>query len=749
MVTDSLRFTAARYIDRENAFLLTNSWGYSGRGGSRTVRVGRWRLDGGAPEIFYHTDELVRYLMYKDDRERVKPEAMAFSEDGKQVLLARGDSAVLYDLGGKWLAGVRDAGGRIKAVALSPDGKRLVTGADSGALLWETKTATARQLPNTNNTVFVSFAHDNKHLLTASPNISKEEEGCDVRIWNDSGREVFSLNLPSLLKSAVYAPDSKSLLLTTVDSTLRFDYASPENDGGFTVPGKAIAATFSPNGRQFLVGFSNNAIKLWDVDNPQPKAEFGGHTGPVTALAFSPDGKTILTGSRDKTARLWTLDGTPLMVFKGHVNELNYVGFSEDGSRIFTGAADGTVREWVMPTTEFRGHLNAINLVAVSPDGDRLLTGSVDTTAILWDKSGRIRKKFPFADQVASVAFSPDNRLVAAASQNSAWVWAKDDTVLREFSGHTDVVQALLFSPGSNKLLTASDDNRVILWNVKDGRAMDTLLQEAGVVSLAFTPDGSKVLTGNRNGEIFRWSLQNKDGHRQRFGEKDITLRHGQIVYAIAVSPDGENFLTGSGDSTACLWNKNGVKLKTFSHGDEVESVAFSPDGTKFLTGSWDGKARVWSRDGTLLMTYSVPDKVRSVAFTPDSRNVFVGSADGIARLFRAQSIEEFFQRNEIGLQKATQMVVEGLWQERGRDRSLRFLLNQSGEQLLARVFVNGRFSGLGRGRIKERMLNMDLVVLGKSVKVEVEVSPDGELLNGTYAIESEAAIPIQMAKKR
>ncbi len=64
----------------------------------------------------------------------------------------------------------------------------------------------------------------------------------------------------------------------------------------------------------------------------------------------------------------------------------------------------------------------------------------------------------------------------------------------------------------------------------------------------------------------------------------------------MAFSPDGQTALTGSGDSTARLWDvptgqPRGPALK---HDGGVIAVAFSPDGQTALTGSWDKTARLW-----------------------------------------------------------------------------------------------------------------------------------------------------------
>src|SRR5262245_298282 len=77
-----------------------------------------------------------------------------------------------------------------------------------------------------------------------------------------------------------------------------------------------------------------------------------------------------------------------------------------------------------------------------------------------------------------------------------------------------------------------------------------------------------------------------------------MTYRHGELVKAVAISPDGKFVLTGSFDRTARLWRSDsGQLISTLRHEDDVSAVAISPDGKFILTGSRDRTARLWRSD--------------------------------------------------------------------------------------------------------------------------------------------------------
>ena len=166
-------------------------------------------------------------------------------------------------------------------------------------------------------------------------------------------------------------------------------------------PPQMFAVTFSPDGRTLAAGSSDRTIRLWDVQSGQLKRTISGLNYAVSALAFSPNGRLLASGSEglivnpvsyDKRAiRLWDVAAGQELQFPFEMDEVWALAFRPDGGMLVAATQHGIVLFDVPsnpqplnvnhPPSLLLGHqyINpdiAVRSVAFRPDGRTLAAAS-------------------------------------------------------------------------------------------------------------------------------------------------------------------------------------------------------------------------------------------------------------------------------------------------------------------------------------------------------------------------------------
>jgi WD40 repeat protein/serine/threonine protein kinase len=487
----------------------------------------------------------------------------------------------------------------VKSVALSPDGRRIVTGSlDQTAKVWDA--ASGRELITLTGhrarICSVAFSPDGQRIVTGS------SDGT-AKVWEAaSGRNLLTLKGHSdPVYSAAFSPDGRRIVTGSYDSTAKVWDAS----NGWellTLRGHSswvLGAAFSPDGRRIVTSSDDSTARVWDAATGKDVFMLTGHSGQICSVAYSPDGQRIATGSVDQTAKVWdAATGKELFMLAGHSGPVTSVAYSPDGQRIATGSWDQTAKIWEASNGRelltLKGHTHWVWSVAFSPDGQRLVTGSWDQTAKVWEAASG-RELFTFrrhSGPVFSAAFSPDGqRIVTGSDDNTAKVWeAASGRELLTLKGHTGGVTSVAFSPDGQRIVTGSGDKTAKVWEAASGRELLTLKGHSdGVWSVAFSADGRRIVTGSQDMTPKVWDAAS--------GRELLSLRgHSSWVLGAAFSPDGRRIVTSSDDNTAKVWEaSSGRELLTLrGHSLGIVAVAFSPDGRRIVTGSRDHTARVW-----------------------------------------------------------------------------------------------------------------------------------------------------------
>ncbi|KAJ5730297.1 WD40 repeat-like protein [Penicillium malachiteum] len=133
-------------------------------------------------------------------------------------------------------------------------------------------------------------------------------------------------------------------------------------------------------------------------------------------------------------------------------------------------------QEWVAELDVLEGHSEEVRSVAFSPDSRLLASGSMDGTICLWDPAtgSHIQTLNDANDYFNSVVFSPDSRMLAAGSNDgTVRLWDPvTGALVQTLTGKRrgGVVNSVAFSPNGRLLVSGSDDKKVYLWDPVIGR---------------------------------------------------------------------------------------------------------------------------------------------------------------------------------------------------------------------------------------------------------------------------------------
>lgn len=272
---------------------------------------------------------------------------------------------------------------------------------------------------------------------------------------------------------------------------------------------------------------------------------------------------------------------------------------------------------------------------------------------------------------VASEAEAQKQKLIALANEKEAVkqkgiaddkraeaVLAQKAEQYQAYIARIGLADAKIRENAFDAAITILQDCPAHLRNWEWGRLMHLCSQSIGtfdnkapVDAIALAPNGTQFVTGGWNGSATVWDLES--------GRQITQLKHdGLYIYAVDWSADGKWIATGSNDTVngyVQVWNaETGERVsqqfgnnsdEATSHTDAVLSVHFSKSiegGQKLLTTSYDNTARLWN------VTSGKQERrflghnwwVWDAQFSPDEKKIVTASQDGTAIVWDSQTGE-------------------------------------------------------------------------------------------------------------
>ncbi|XP_047505920.1 protein groucho-like isoform X2 [Pieris napi] len=236
---------------------------------------------------------------------------------------------------------------------------------------------------------------------------------------------------------------------------------------------------------------------------------------------------------------------------------------------------------------------NYIRSVKLLPDGRTLLVGGEASNLSIWDLSSptpRMRAELTSsAPACYALAISPDSKVCfSCCSDGNIAVWdLHNQTLVRQFQGHTDGASCIDISPDGTRLWTGGLDNTVRSWDLREGRQLHQHDFSSQIFSLGYCPTGSWLAVGMENSHVEVLHAGKPDRYQ--------LVLHESCVLSLRFAASGKWFVSTGKDNLLNAWRTPyGASIFQSKESSSVLSCDVSSDDKFIVTGSGDKKATVY-----------------------------------------------------------------------------------------------------------------------------------------------------------
>ncbi|KAH9392893.1 Transducin-like enhancer protein 1 [Tyrophagus putrescentiae] len=304
--------------------------------------------------------------------------------------------------------------------------------------------------------------------------------------------------------------------------------------------------------------------------------------GQVNPVPFPPD----------------ALNGSGIPRHARQVNTLNHgevvcaVTISNPTKHVYTGGK-GCVKVWDItggqttsktPVTQLDclARDNYIRSCKLMPDGKTLIVGGEASTICIWDLNSptpRIKGELSSQAQACyALAISPDSKVCfSCCSDGNIAVWdLHNQSMVRQFQGHTDGASCIDISNDGLTLWTGGLDNTVRSWDLREGSS-----------PLGYCPTGEWLAVGMESSNVEVLHVSKPDKYQLHL--------HESCVLSLKFASCGKWFVSTGKDNLLNAWRTPyGASIFQSKESSSVLSCDISSDNKYIVTGSGDKKASVY-----------------------------------------------------------------------------------------------------------------------------------------------------------
>uniref|UniRef100_A0A8C1B728 TLE family member 3, transcriptional corepressor b n=2 Tax=Cyprinus carpio TaxID=7962 RepID=A0A8C1B728_CYPCA len=383
----------------------------------------------------------------------------------------------------------------------------------------------------------------------------------------------------------------------------------PEMNGSLTSPGvypglhispQMSAAAAAAYGRSPMAGFDPHPhmrapglpASLTSIPGGKPAYSFHvSADGQMQPVPFPPDAligpgiprhaRQINTLSHGEVVCAVTISNPTRHVYTGGKGCVKIWDISQPGSKSPVSQLDCLNRD------------NYIRSCKLLPDGRTLIVGGEASTLTIWDlasQTPRIKAELTSsAPACYALAISPDAKVCfSCCSDGNIAVWdLHNQTLVRQFQGHTDGASCIDISHDGTKLWTGGLDNTVRSWDLREGRQLQQHDFTSQIFSLGYCPMGEWLAVGmeSSNVEVL---------HHTKPDKYQLHL-HESCVLSLKFAYCGKWFVSTGKDNLLNAWRTPyGASIFQSKESSSVLSCDISADDKYIVTGSGDKKATVY-----------------------------------------------------------------------------------------------------------------------------------------------------------
>ena len=536
--------------------------------------------------------------------------AIALTPDGTRLVSASDDRTLkVWDLQtGSLLLTLEGHTGIVKAVAIAPDGSHLISGAwDHTLRVWDLQTGRETQQfqEKTGVVTDIEIAPNGRKFISAA-GVSAGTDSSDIdrlKLWDlETGAEITSL----------------------CGHTGPVDSVTITPDGQYAVSG-AGSTVMQP---------SDETIRIWELETGQEVGILNGHTGPIKALAVSSDSQHLISAgggrhtegfgqTNNNVLLIWNLaQKTQLHTLRGHLDQsIDAVAITPDGKFLISGASG--IKVWNLQTRQEVASLpeaGGQGGLAITPDCRYLVTGSSNGTIKIFDFSILMKQAQPYRN---SPFFSSQEMQQSDQSQSVYTVVTPDQQTA---TPHTARVNAASITPNGQFAITASDDGTLNIWNLRTRTLWLTLRGQIGNIrAMVALPDNRRIVFAAEDMTLRIWDIQD--------AQEVLQLANPVRWFpVIAVSPDGRWLVSASTSRKVSgllrIWDLESGKEHLTINVDPVfpiDKVVVTPDGKQVIAGLMtQDKLHQWDLEtGAKLANFQSFDRFdTALTVTPDGKHL-------------------------------------------------------------------------------------------------------------------------------